>query len=364
MASGDDRTIFQTPLTTTDPPPKKHRLRQSDAAPDTGRPPDAIAPSAGRRLRYRIEAFGLGLAEWAIPRLPRDVALGFARVMGWLAHAVLAEDRKVAYANLDIVFGDAMPRPEKRRIVRATFQNLAANAVGLFWSPRINVENVREFVDVDEANREWFRQIQGRGKGVIFVMPHYGDWELMGLAAGYLGVQCTSVTEPTKNPAIERTISRLRGRSGHVTFHPRFAVVKLFKAVSRGGTLALLIDVNARRGRGGVWLDFFGLPVFNTAAVAELAVRTGAAIVFAAAQPLPGRRIKVIFGPEIPFDQTGNQERDVLTTSQRCLDECGRLIRANPEHWMWTNKRWKRRPSPDPGRFPFYSKYDANTVKE
>lgn len=346
----------------TDPVPRKLRARRSKAAPENGGPPDGPRQSTFRQLRYRIEAFGLALAEWAIPRLSRDVAYGFARLVGWLAYAVLAEDRRVAYANLEIVFGDAMSRREKRRIVRATFQNLAANAVGLFWSPRINAENVREFVDVDEANREWFRQIQGRGKGVIFVMPHYGDWELMGLAAGYLGVQCTSVTEPTKNPAIERTISRLRCRSGHVTFHPRFAVLKLFKAVSRGGTLALLIDVNARRGRGGVWLDFFGLPVFNTAAVAELAIRTGAAVVFAAAQPLPGRRIKVLFGPEIPVDRTEENQRDVVSTSQRCLDECGKLIRANPDQWMWTNKRWKRRPSPEVGRFPFYSKYDANTV--
>jgi KDO2-lipid IV(A) lauroyltransferase len=138
-------------------------------------------------------------------------------------------------------------------------------------------------------------------------------------------------------------------------------VVKLFKAVSRGETVAVLIDVNARRGRGGVWLDFFGLPVFNTAAIAELAMRTGASIVFAAALPQPGRRIRVLFGPEIPVDATGDKETDVRTTSQRCLDEVAKLIRADPGPWLWTYKRWKRRPSPEVGRFPFYSKYDANT---
>ena len=138
-------------------------------------------------------------------------------------------------------------------------------------------------------------------------------------------------------------------------------MVKLFKAVARGGTVGILIDVNARRGRGGVWLDFFGLPVFNTSAVAELAKRTGAAIVFAAAHPLPGRRIRIQFGPEIPVDDTGDKDRDVLTTSQRCLDECGKLIRSSPGPWMWTYKRWKRRPSAEKGKFPFYSKYDSNT---
>jgi KDO2-lipid IV(A) lauroyltransferase len=336
-------------------------LGTKDKAADQSVPAAARAPSAARRIRYRVEAFGLAAAEKLIPLLSRNLAMGFARLMGTLAYLLLAEDRRVAYANLDLVFGDGKSRREKRRIVRAVFQNLASNAVGLFWSPRITAGNVGEYVEVEPGNREWFETIQGRGKGVVFITAHYGDWELLSLASGFLGARYTGIVEPTKNPAVEQTISRLRGLSGHTLVHPRFAVVKLFKAVSRGATVATLVDVNARRGRGGVWLDFFGLPVFNTAAVAELAIRTGAAIVFVAARPLPGRRIKVQFGPEIPVDGTGDKDRDVLTTSQRCLDEVARLIRENPDHWMWTYKRWKRRPTPEMGEFPFYSKYDPNT---
>ena len=337
------------------------RLGTTNKAADREAPADARAPSAARRFRYRLEALGLALAGKLIPLLPRGAATRFSGLMGGLAYLLLAEDRRVAYANLDIVFGDNKSRREKRRIVRAVFHNLAANAVGLFWAPRITKETIGKYVDVDEANRQWFYQIQGRGKGVVFITAHFGDWELLSLASGFLGAQYTGIVEPTKNPAVEQTVTRLRALSGHTLIHPRFAVVKLFKAVSRGGTIATLIDVNARRGRGGVWLDFFGLPVFNTAAVAELAMRTGAAIVFVAAHPLPGRRIKVQFGPEIPVDNTGDKDKDVLTTSQRCLDQVARLIREEPDQWMWTYKRWKRRPTPEVGRFPFYSKYDPNT---
>ena len=312
-------------------------------------------------VRYRIEAAGIALAAAVIPMLPRDLAMGVGRMLGLLAFALLAHDRKVAYANLDIILGDTKSRREKRRIVRGVFQNAGRNMAGLFWAPRYSAQNIRQYVEVDEANRAWFQQIQDRGKGVIFVTPHYGDWELMSLAAGFLGAPYTTVMEGTRNPAIAETIGRLRSLSGHTTVQPRFAVVKLFKAVSRGGTVGILIDVNARRGRGGVWLDFFGLPVFNTAAVAELAMRTGATIVFAAAHPLPGRRIRIQFGPEIPVDHTANHEKDVLTTSQHCLDECAKLIRAHPDPWLWTLKRWKRRPSPELGRYPFYSKHDPNT---
>ncbi|HZN65099.1 MAG TPA: lysophospholipid acyltransferase family protein [Tepidisphaeraceae bacterium] len=318
-------------------------------------------PSLLKRLRYRLEGAALEAAALFIPVLPRPLVNALGWCVGAGAYFALKEDRQVGLANLDIAFGDTKSPEEKKRIVMSAFRNLASNLLGLFWGRRLGARNVGRYVKTDADNLAWLEQVRGRGKGVILVTPHYGDWELGSLAAGLLGIPYTTVAEPTKNPAIERIISRLRSRSGHTTVPPRFAVVKLYKALSRGGTVTLLIDVNARRGRGGVWLDFFGLPVFNTGAVAELAMRTGAAIVFVAAHPLPGRRINLTFGPEIEPSATGDHEDDVLTTSQRCLDACAALIREHPEHWLWTYKRWKRRPAEEMGRFPFYSKYDENT---
>jgi lauroyl/myristoyl acyltransferase len=181
------------------------------------------------------------------------------------------------------------------------------------------------------------------------------------LATGFLGAPFLTVVESFKNPAVADLMSELRGRSGHTTAPPRFAVLKLFKALRRGGTIATLVDVNGRRGRGGVWLDFFGLPVFNAAAVADLAMRTGAAIVFVTAYPLPGYRTRMVYGPEVELSRTGDAEEDSRITNQRCLDLCADLIRQNPDHWLWTYKRWKRRPAPEIGRYPHYSKYDPNT---
>ncbi len=107
--------------------------------------------------------------------------------------------------------------------------------------------------------------------------------------------------------------------------------------------------------RGGVWLNFFGLPVFNNSAMAALALRTGAAIVCSVGHPLPGGRARVVYSPKIEFSPTGNYEADLQTLSQKCLDFCEDLVRRNPEHWMWSYKRWKHCPTPDRSRFPFYA---------
>ena len=297
----------------------------------------------------------------AVALFPRWAVLKMADHLGLLAYYVLPAERRVADANVDFVFGDTKTAKEKKHIARMALRTLARNLAGLFWAPRLTRENIRDYVDVDEASWDWFQTVRARGKGVIFITPHYGDWEMGSLATGFLGAPFVTVTESFKNPAAEALLSRLRGVSGHSTVPPRFAVIKLFKALKRGGSIAVLVDVNGRRGRGGVWLDFFGLPVFNAAAVADLAIRTGAAIVFVATHPLPGYRTRLVFGPEVELARTGDDERDSATTNQRCLDLCADLIRENPDHWLWTYKRWKRRPSPEAGRYPFYSKYDGNT---
>ena len=322
---------------------------------------DETPTSSWLRFRYWMEITFLRSLAAVVSAFPRDVVLGVADRLGWLAYYVLPQDRKVADANVELVYGDTKSAGEKKHIARMGPRVLARNLAALYWASRLNKDNIRQYVDVDPENWRWFQSVRARGKGVMFVTPHYGDWEMGSLAAGFLGAPFVTVTESFKNPDVAALMSRLRGTSGHTTIPPRFAVVKLFKALKRGETVGILIDVNGRRGRGGVWLDFFGLPVFNAAAVADLALRTGAAIVFAVAHPLPGFRTNLVFGPEVEPTRTGDAEHDSKATNQRCLDLCADLIRQNPDHWLWTYKRWKRRPTPEVGRFPFYSKYDPNT---
>jgi KDO2-lipid IV(A) lauroyltransferase len=318
-------------------------------------------PPAGLRFRYWMETTFLRALAVVVALFPRSALLGLADRLGWLAYYVLKQDRKVADANAELVFGDTKSAAEKKRIARMGTRVLARNLAGLFWASRLNHDNFRRYVDVDEPSWQWFRQVQARGGGVIFITPHYGDWEMGALAAGFLGAPFKMVTEAFKNPDAEALLSRLRSVSGHTTVPPRHAVVKLFKALKRGETVGILVDVNGRRGRGGVWLDFFGLPVFNAAAVADLAVRTGASIVFAVGHPIADFRTRLVFGPEVELVHTGDAQRDSIATNQRCLDLCADLVRQNPDHWLWTYKRWKRRPTPEIGRYPYYSKYDENT---
>lgn len=323
--------------------------------------PDERSVTPWKRFRYRAEALFLAAVLRAVLLLPRQAVLAMGRAAGLVCYALFGEDRRVAYANLGIVFGDTKSRREKGRIVRSAFKNLGSAMLGLAWAPRLNPSNFRRWIDASPETEANLRTLRESGRGVVFVTAHYGDWEMGSLATAYLGSPFMGVAEPMRNPTFQDVITRLRTSAGHTTIPPRFAAVKLFRHLSRGGAVAVIADVNGRRGRGGVWLDFFGLPVFNGSAGIELALRTNAAVVFGYGKPLPGGRVELVIEKEMVPIRTGDRDADVLAMNQRCVDRCAELIREHPEWWLWTYKRWKRRPTPERGKFPFYSKYDPKT---
>ncbi len=308
-----------------------------------------------KQFRHRLEAAAVHALAWVIPRCSRRAVQRAGGAVGWLGYHLLGEQRRIALANLDVAFGDAKTRAEKRRIARASFQNFAITIFGQFWTPRIGAETLAEIAEIDPANLELIRKIQARGKGIIFVTLHYGNWELLGLATAWYGIPMTVVSRTMRNPALETVFLRLREQSGNKIISSHRAVATLLKTLKQSGSVALLIDQEVPPSLGGLWVDFFGVSVLTTSAVARLALRSGAAIVGCASYPLSDGRSRCVY-EEINYQSTDDTDADVHAISQRCLDYCERVVRERPEYWLWSYKRWKHRPVGVTGRYPYYTR--------
>jgi KDO2-lipid IV(A) lauroyltransferase len=311
--------------------------------------------SRWKRLRHRLEAALLTPALWVVPVFPYRAVRRMGRCLGWLCFWVLGGQRRTALANLDVAFGDARTRPEKIRIARASFQSFGAAMVGLFWSGRLTPSLTRQIVDVPDTSLQLIRNSMARGKGVIFIMMHYGDWELQGPAFGFREIPLTVIAKRMRNPALERIFVKLRSQWGHRVVAGPYAMLRVLKTLKRGGCVAILIDQHVGARAGGTWCDFFGLPVLTNSTIGQLELRSGAAIVTSIAHPLPDGRIRIDC-QEFSYQPSGNDQVDIQTISQRCLDFCEAVIRKDPEHWLWSYKRWRARPHTEQGRFPAYSR--------
>jgi KDO2-lipid IV(A) lauroyltransferase len=311
---------------------------------------------SGKRLRFRLETGLLRALAWVVPKFSRRAVLRTGRVIAWLAYLLAKRERRIALANLDVAFGDSKSREEKKRIARSSLQNAVATVLGLFWSPRLTVENLPKYIEVDRVGFERARQISASGRGIVFITLHYGDWELLGQATGLLGLPFIVVTEDMANTEMQELLTGLRAHAGHQVIAQRSAAGRLLRALKRGGRAALLIDLAATEHGGGVWVDFFGLPVINTPTPAALSLHTDAAIICGVAHPLPDGRVRLEYRPPIEYTPTGDRLADLRVLSQKCLAECETVIRERPEFWLWCYKRWKHRPTRDRGDYPFYSR--------
>src|SRR4029079_7305030 len=98
----------------------------------------------------------------------------------------------------------------------------------------------------------------------------------------------------------------------------------------------------------------FGRPAPTTAALASLALRTGAPLLPAVALPLPDGRYRMGYEPPIELPAADSPD-PVRELTQRCADVLEMYVRRYPHMWLWMHRRWRDVPTGDPtpvGMFP------------
>jgi Kdo2-lipid IVA lauroyltransferase/acyltransferase len=302
-----------------------------------------------KSLRYQLEWLGVRLLAAIVPRLPRPVAVQFARIAGALAAHLDLQGRRVALSNLEVAFGDRFSAAERARITRQSYQQFAGTMIDLFWSPRLTAENFRKLIDLDGWD-EFARTVGPTGPCIIATC-HYGNFEWFSLAAGYAGLRATIISQEFRNPRLDPIFNSLRQRSGHQMVPREGAIVRLYKTLRRRGTAAILVDLTLHPRQPTVAIDCFGMKMSVTFAHAWLHRRTGLPIVPVHQEPLPGGRCRVVFHPklEIPPEATDQE------IAQLCWNQFEPVVRQNPASWLWMYKYWRFRPTHATRPYPFYS---------
>jgi KDO2-lipid IV(A) lauroyltransferase len=175
-----------------------------------------------------------------------------------------------------------------------------------------------------------------RGKGLIFLTPHMGCFEITSL---YYAARhpITVLYRPPKLKWLQPLIDAGRVR-GQVTLAPTdlSGVRALFKALRRGEAIGILPDQVPGQGEG-VWADFFGRPAYTMTLVGRLAHSTDAAVVLAAAFRLPyGKGFELWLEP-LPEGLPAEP-----AAAARFINAAiESLVRRRPEQYLWSYNRYK-----------------------
>ena len=125
------------------------------------------------------------------------------------------------------------------------------------------------------------------GRGLIIAAPHYGNWELL---IEYLASRApfTLVYRVPETRAGDVFLRRARG-GANVQLVPAEsnAMRPLWRALKAGEIVGITPDQQPKFG-GGVFAPFFGKAALTLSLIPKLAERSGAPVLFAYAEPVPG----------------------------------------------------------------------------
>jgi len=304
-----------------------------------------------RRVRAIGEIILVQIGLLIIPLLPRRIILGIARTLGSLVFRCARRDRRVALANVDLVYGDRMTGAAKHDLARAAFCSYALTMLDLFWFTIFRQRRLARYMEIDPAVRHTLAE------AVILITAHFGNWEVMGQAASREGYRLAGVAKPIANPVVDAMLNRGRSRDGQIVI-PREGAMRRIVKLIRGGQnykLALLLDQETMPKEGGVFVEFFGVPTPISGAPAELALRLNLPMAMIFCRWDQDRAKYLVYGSPVFRGEPGMTGESLTSDiAQRVEEE----IRRHPESWLWMYKRWKHKlPGFPVERYPFYADY-------
>jgi Kdo2-lipid IVA lauroyltransferase/acyltransferase len=303
-----------------------------------------------KKLRYWLEWIALLAATRLIPLLSRDTCFRFANFLGTAMSILDQHGRMVALSNLEVAFGDQLSLFERKRIMRESFRYFGRTMLDLFWSPRLTRENFRDYIELE--NFEETSRGTGPERSMMIACYHYGNFEWLSLACGFLGLTGTIISQEFKNSSLDPIFKKLREQSGHELIPRERGIVRLYKILRRRGRTALLVDLTVPPTQGAVAIDCLGLKTSVTSAHAWLNKQTGVPIIPAHCQPLGGGRYRLVFHPKLQNTEAMSDQQIV----QACWNSFEPYLRENPAPWLWMYKHWRYRPVTADRRYPVYAK--------
>lgn len=224
-------------------------------------------------------------------------------------------------------------------LVRDSVRSYARYWLEAFRLPTIvDDPQLQERLTGGVVGRDRFDRSLARGKGVVLVLPHSGNWDMAGMWLVTNYGQFATVAERVKPEALFEAFVDFRESLGfEVIAHtggdtPPYE--RLTEVLESGGVVCLLGERDLRQ--TGVEVEFFGEPTTMPVGAAKLAMDTGAALHVVHSwfdEDSDGPTWGLSASEEV--EVTGLEE-----TMQKVADLFAENIAAHPQDWHMLQPQW------------------------
>lgn len=266
--------------------------------------------------------------------LPLKVNHALGAFFGSVIYMLNTRERRTTERNLELCFPEKTPE-ERKLIAKQSLKETCkwAFETGAIWfrGAKWRKSKTKKFV-----NRELFEQALADDRGVLLIVPHFGNWELAGIYAGDQ-TKGTCIYRTPKMEDLDSLVRKARSVSKLTTMVPATTrgVMAVLKALKRGELTAILPD-QVPEGEGGCYSDFFGISAYTQTLITNLIKKTNPIV-------LQIYALRVAGGFELGFmephpDIYSEDEQTSVDGLNKTIEQ---LCHLNLAQYQWEYKRFK-----------------------
>ncbi len=213
--------------------------------------------------------------------------------------------------------------------------------INIAESGKTILESLAIWVSSQERILKWVVKVDGQEildeavanqKGIIFITPHLGAYEITSIYYGASHPITILYRRPRKK-WLQDLIVNGRSKGMIKLAEPNASgVKKLYQALKNGEAIGILPDQIASKGQGE-WANFFGRPAYTMVLLSKLALKTQANVIIAV-----GERLKNGQGFIIHLEKL---ETEDIATSQQLNHALEKKILNWPLQYIWNYDRFK-----------------------
>jgi len=270
--------------------------------------------------------------------LPWRAVQATGAAIGWLMLKIPNGSREVARVNLQKCFPELDAAAQEKLLGETLVgisKTLTESACAWIWPAKKSLGLIREVEGL-----EVLEKALASGKGVVGITSHLGNWEVLN---HFYCAQCKPIIfyRPPKLKAVDELLQKQRVQMGNrVAASTKEGILSVIKEVRKGGSVGIPADPEPSLS-SGVFVPFLGTVALTSKFVPSMLTGGKAVGVFLHALRLEdGSGYKVILeaAPE------GMYSDDIAVSVAAMSEVIGRYVRAYPSQYMWTMKRFKKRP--------------------
>lgn len=266
-----------------------------------------------------------------------SITHNLANILAVLLFSKKSKKYLVAEKNLSICF----PGKSKEWVESTAKKSLKEYLKSLLESPylyRVSKKNINTLIN-KVHNENIIEKYSGENKGIIFMTPHHGSWELSGL---YVASKIKTYTmfKPLRNKILNNFVFKGREVQGATLVETdNSGVKKLLRALRNNCGIGILPDHTPKINQG-VMSSFYGVPVNTATLIHKLGKKNKVPIIYIFAE-----RLKASKGFDLHLGAIDKEFYDLneIESADFLNKSIEYLVNKNISQYLWSYERFRNR---------------------